>query len=464
MEKLQIITKICSLIVYLLLFILTVILLCLKPFKKEYHKSLINNWETNPIKEIEIVEEDSSETETIDSNGIKDIKNFNGNFFKLTREDTNYLKMSKETNKECGTDSYGNKLYIENNKECPINFIYIGTSPPKVNFDFKKITLKNNKQLYFSNQNTNGKIVINLNVGGILGCGICHSIEDYCDYSIELCKYKDKSSSIIDTILIKDYINDNSLKSSIYDNNYIGLYYQNYISLEKNFQSSKLQNIKDMKNKQFICDIIQLIFIFISGILVLITFKLKDILYNIILGVIHLIIIIPVIILSHLNIQRYNSILDIISYIAHPIKEDFLYKKNWSDVQLTILIISYIYLFISFTSLILFILIKIGKINGSICDYSCLIEKLKIIPGKNENFEGTNFLENIIDELFLSEDLGCLLSGYDYFDNKDIFPEFKKRKKEILSFKCKDSEKKKQKQKFIEMMIKNIQYSLKNIS
>jgi hypothetical protein len=185
---------------------------------------LINNWETNPIKEIEIVEEDSSETETIDSNGIKEIKNFNGNFFKLTREDTNYLKMSKETNKECGTDSYGNKLYIENNKECPINFIYIGTSPPKVNFDFKKITLKNNKQLYFSNQNTNGKIVINLNVGGILGCGICHSIEDYCDYSIELCKYKDKSSSIIDTILIKDYINDNSLKSSIYDNNYIGLY------------------------------------------------------------------------------------------------------------------------------------------------------------------------------------------------------------------------------------------------
>ena len=436
------ITQISLLILYLVLLILTVILLCLKPFKKEYHKSLINNWETNPIKEIEIVEEDSSETETIDSNGIKDIKNFNGNFFKLTREDTNYLKMSKETNKECGTDSYGNKLYIENNKECPINFIYIGTSPPKVNFDFKKITLKNNKQLYFSNQNTNGKIVINLNVGGILGCGICHSIEDYCDYSIELCKYKDKSSSIIDTILIKDYINDNSLKSSIYDNNYIGLYYQNYISLEKNFQSSKLQNIKDMKNKQFICDIIQLIFIFISGILVF-TFKLEDIINrNIVLGIINFITMIPVIIFSHLNIRRYNSILDIISYIAHPIKEDFLYKKNWSDVQLTILIISYIYLFISLTSLILFILIKIKKYDGTFscefCDYYLNCDLDSIIIKKQEK---------IINEFFDFKDLDLIFFGYNDFikittDNSN----------DCTS----NSDKINQQKKFIKLMIKTI--------
>ena len=442
MEKFQIITQISLLILCLVLLILNVVLLCLKPFKKEYHKSLINNWETNPIKEIEIVEEDSSETETIDKNGIKDIKNFNGNFFKLTREDTNYLKMSKETNKECGTDSYGNKLYIENNKECPINFIYIGTSPPKVNFDFKKITLKNNKQLYFSNQNTNGKIVINLNVGGILGCGICHSIEDYCDYSIELCKYKDKSSSIIDTILIKDYINDNSLKSSIYDNNYIGLYYQNYISLEKNFQSSKLQNIKDMKNKQFICDIIQLIFIFISGILVF-TFILEDIINNnIVLGVIYFITMIPVIIFSHLNIRRYNSILDIISYIAHPIKEDFLYKKNWSDVQLTILIISYIYLFISFTSLILFILIKIKKYDGSFsckfCDCYLNCDLDSIIIKKQEK---------IINEFFDFKDLDLIFFGYNDFikittDNSN----------DCTS----NSDKINQQKKFIKLMIKTI--------
>ena len=441
MEKFQIIPKICSLIVYLVLLILTVILLCLKPFKKEYHKSLINNWETNPIKEIEIVEEDSSETETIDSNGIKDIKNFNGNFFKLTREDTNYLKMSKETNKECGTDSYGNKLYIENNKECPINFIYIGTSPPKVNFDFKKITLKNNKQLYFSNQNTNGKIVINLNVGGILGCGICHSIEDYCDYSIELCKYKDKSSSIIDTILIKDYINDNSLKSSIYDNNYIGLYYQNYISLEKNFQSSKLQNIKDMKNKQFIWDIIQLIFIFISGILVFITFILEDIINsNIILGIINFITMIIVIVLSHLNIRRYNSILEIISYIAHPIKEDFLYKKNWSDVQSTILFISYIYLFISLTLLILFILIKIEKIN---CSFSCII---------SEDFKET------IDHFFSSEDIFYMYFDYpDYFSKEDIFPGYTDEINEILSYTCDGiNDERNQQKKFLELMTEHI--------
>ena len=440
------ITQISLLILYLVLLILTVILLCLKPFKKEYHKSLINNWETNPIKEIEIVEEDSSETETIDSNGIKDIKNFNGNFFKLTREDTNYLKMSKETNKECGTDSYGNKLYIENNKECPINFIYIGTSPPKVNFDFKKITLKNNKQLYFSNQNTNGKIVINLNVGGILGCGICHSIEDYCDYSIELCKYKDKSSSIIDTILIKDYINDNSLKSSIYDNNYIGLYYQNYISLEKNFQSSKLQNIKDMKNKQFICDIIQLILIFISGIFVLITFKLEDTLYNIVLGFLNVIIIIPVIILSHLNIQRYNSILDKISYIAHPIKEDFLYKKNWFDVQLTILIISSIYLIISFISLILFILIKIEKINCScsctICDFYPICELNTIIQKQKK----------IIKNFFTFDDLYKI-----FFEYNDIL-EYKINQSKC----CRDNnEKRNEQKKFIKKMIDTIK-ELKN--
>ena len=443
MEKFQIITEISLLILYLVLLILTVVLIFLKPFKKEYHKSLINNWETNPIKEIEIVEEDSSETETIDSNGIKDIKNFNGNFFKLTREDTNYLKMSKETNKECGTDSYGNKLYIENNKECPINFIYIGTSPPKVNFDFKKITLKNNKQLYFSNQNTNGKIVINLNVGGILGCGICHSIEDYCDYSIELCKYKDKSSSIIDTILIKDYINDNSLKSSIYDNNYIGLYYQNYISLEKNFQSSKLQNIKDMKNKQFICDIIQLILILISFILVLITFKLEDIINsNIVLGIINLIIMIIMIVLSHLNIRRYNSILDIISYIAHPIKEDFSYKKNWSDVQSTILLISHIYLFISLTSLILFILIKIKKYDGTFscefCDYYLNCDLDSIIIKKQEK---------IINEFFDFKDLDLIFCGYNDFikittDNSN----------DCTS----NSDKINQQKKFIKLMIKTI--------
>ncbi len=197
-----------------------------------------------------------------------------------------------------------------------------------------------------------------------------------------------------------------------------------------------------MKNKQFICDIIQLIFIFISGILVF-TFILEDIINNnIVLGVIYFITMIPVIIFSHLNIRRYNSILDIISYIAHPIKEDFLYKKNWSDVQLTILIISYIYLFISLTSLILFILIKIKKYDGTFscqfCDYYLNCDLDSIIIKKQEK---------IINEFFDFKDLDLIFFGYNDFikittDNSN----------DCTS----NSDKINQQKKFIKLMIKTI--------
>ena len=212
--------------------------------------------------------------------------------------------------------------------------------------------------------------------------------------------------------------------------------------MEKNFQSSKLQNIKDMKNKQFICDIIQLILIFISGIFVLITFKLEDTLYNIVLGFLNVIIIIPVIILSHLNIQRYNSILDIISYIAHPIKEDFLYKKNRSDVQLSILIISYIYLIISLTSLILFILIKIEKIN---CSFSCKICDCYL----NCDLDSIilNKQEKIINNFFDFKDLGMIFFGYNDYLEYTI----------KQSHNCRDNNDKiNQQKKFIKIMIKTI--------
>ena len=104
-------------------------------------------------------------------NPIKSIKlkykgNLNLNFdeyFEIERgNDYDYINTFRiKIGRICGNDNNGNYLIFPQEKDCPINDIFFS------DFDidrpgYKKIKFRNNSYLYYTNQNTEGKILIDL--------------------------------------------------------------------------------------------------------------------------------------------------------------------------------------------------------------------------------------------------------------------------------------------------------------
>ena len=115
-----------------------------------YYDNLMYNWNTNPIKSIEL-----SDTKDYEIGRIKTKKRdypfykWRGKYFKIEKiKNLNYLNIYKNENgKICGKDSYGNDLYFPNDIECPINDIIIDNN--NKNYEgYKEIQLDNCKSLY----------------------------------------------------------------------------------------------------------------------------------------------------------------------------------------------------------------------------------------------------------------------------------------------------------------------------
>ena len=109
------------------------------------------------------------------------------NFILNRTKNYQYKKLfinKKNVTKICGTDNNGNNLYFPINENCPINFIEItNEKKPSLNFSYyETIYLNNNKYLHYSNQNIEGKIVVQLRVGGNIK-----------NYKNNLCLEKDSS-------------------------------------------------------------------------------------------------------------------------------------------------------------------------------------------------------------------------------------------------------------------------------
>ena len=405
--------RIVAMLLLIVLLIASITLLILNPYSEEYYKELINErWGIHPISKIEIIDKNNSlinDLESIDYNGKKEIKYWNGKGFKITKNiNLDYIKLSKKNSKKCGIDNFANELYVNENEDCPINYLYISTSQPNILFNYESISLGNGKTLYYSNQNINGRILVNINVGGIYGCGICYYLDDYCENKVnfDLCKYKDNSSLIIDSLTINDYVKDNDLDSTQYGDKEIYLYAESYSALKNSFTYSNLNGLKKIKFQQKIYTIFNIIVLIIS--FIFITLLMYNETHNrnrycsIILNIINLfLLIIDILILikSFLKYNKFGS--NIIPYISHPLREDYLTRKKWIEFDLAILIFLIIYLILN--------LILTKEVNGCnfvLFDYSRLLSCLQIFFSPTTNkfnilYCGYNInIDNLYDELF----------------------------------------------------------------
>ncbi len=346
-EKPVIIPGVISIIVLIILLFLNVSILSIKRFKGKMLNNLKENWEKNPITEIEIIDGTiTSDAETIDKYNGKEIKIWEGKSFKIKRNlNLNYYKMfkKKENSKKCGVDSNNNELYVDKNDECPINEISI---IDKEDCD-EKNKLNNGKCLYYSNKNINGNVLININVGKNEGCGICYYINDYCkDFDLSLCKYR--NSNLIDSLFISEYIKDNNLPQTN-KNDKIKLYSESYIYFD--YSNERLGKILILgKNLSF--ELTTFFFFIFSGICILVILSIDNKKITIVLSIFSVIFsLINLILLIIIN-QDYNKIsTKIIPEISHPIKEKFVYHTSYK-IDYTIIIFTLIYLILNVINLL----------------------------------------------------------------------------------------------------------------
>ena len=141
---------------------------------KENYNYLTSNWETNPIKSINLSYNEENEYENYSmlynysntSNEIKYETFWKKYFIKFKRMDSyNYFESFKNNknyyNKKCGKDSYGNDLYFPGEVDCPINEIFFSNFDEDLE-DYTKIKLNDTYYLYYTNKSIEGKIIIDL--------------------------------------------------------------------------------------------------------------------------------------------------------------------------------------------------------------------------------------------------------------------------------------------------------------
>lgn len=141
---------------------------------KKIYKYIMANWEASPIFSIEISTEKEYELGHIYSKE-KEFKfySWKNKYFKINkRSGYNYL-YSLEPRKSgytgeikiCGKDSWGNSLFFT---DCPISDIFIGNNEninePRYNH-YKKLNLGNNNYLFYTNEETNKNILVDIKVG-----------------------------------------------------------------------------------------------------------------------------------------------------------------------------------------------------------------------------------------------------------------------------------------------------------
>ena len=335
------------LIIYIILFILE--LINDSKIKKIYN-NMIYNWNSNPIKSIELIED---KNEYYELAKIKTNKN-NYSFYswknkyfrveKLTDYDYNNIYIN-EKGKLCGKDSNGNNLYFPENINCPINEIYFSISDLNDPY-LKQLKIDDNYYLYFTNTNIEGKILVDIRAGSSKGLQLnLEKDNDICESFLSLNKNifknnKEKCSSFtnftkdislshykkIDTWQYKDFINKNELEG----NDDIVLYSINYLGINSTL-IDKRESLKDYKknmeiyNKLFIYKCIMysisILFFIIPKFYIYHIFEL----YYLIIPLIIIIIIIIHFIILNINFQIHKKyIQNILSKINEDAKDNIV--------------------------------------------------------------------------------------------------------------------------------------------
>jgi hypothetical protein len=339
---------------------------------KKIYDNMIYNWNSNPIKSIELIEENNNEKYELAK--IKTNKNkysfysWRNKYFKvekLTDYDYNNLYI-KENGKLCGMDSNGNDLYFPRNIDCPINFIKFDTHNYS-NPNFIKLQLDDDYYLYYTNINFRGKILVDIKAGSSKGLQLnLEKDNDLCESFSSLYKdifeiKKEKCSSFtnftknvslshyrkIDTWEYTNFIHKIGLKG----NDEAILYAIYYLGINSTILKDKRENLKNYKKYMEIYKklyIFKFIMYFISLLcsffLVYIFFAKKNIeLYHLIISPI---IIITIII--HFIILILNFIINkkYIQNILFKINKDFEFYQIKNTFNLFNLIFTILILFL----------------------------------------------------------------------------------------------------------------------
>ena len=183
---------------------------------------------------------------TIEPKKINNIHIWDGNEFCIKTNNKSYIELLNHTvnkNEECKRgfkncgfiDTLNHKFCINEKKNCPINNIEISKSnvPPNDGFKYKTIPLKNNKYLYFTNENINNNIISSLTFSKEK-YGLNHTFDK-------------KTYNLIDNELKKNLLEDNILyvNEKNFTNHNISLFSGTYYGFN-------LQYIKNGHNFKYI--------------------------------------------------------------------------------------------------------------------------------------------------------------------------------------------------------------------
>ena len=323
---------------------------------KKIYNNMIYNWETYPIKSISLSAKESYSFGKIRTK--KAIRytfyNWKDNYFKVERlNHYNYLNIyNNENGKICGKDSYGNNLFFPESIECPINDIFFS----KYNMDltnYTKLNLAYNEFLYYTNNKTDGEILIDIKASSLKGLQLnLDKTNEICEYSIneqstlfgenEGCSKFYKFSTIpfykkIDRWIFSSFINSEYNKN--YD--YIYLYSIHYLGIDSDLNDKK-NNIQNFKKNM---DIYIIFAFFKLSCFILITifylFAICIIFNQFEPWAISIIIIFFVILIYYLIISAISLFINInfIQKMMNKINKDFQRKKT--DIFWNIIIIIY---------------------------------------------------------------------------------------------------------------------------
>ena len=180
--------------------------------------NILYNWNFSPIKEINTI--------NVNVDRESDFK-WKYNYFKTEKLKLKYSDIYSNTKgKICGKDNLGNNLLFDYNQECPINRIFISDLDEDLP-DYKKIKLRNNNYLYYTNKYIRGKIIIDFKITSDLNINIS----------------PDNAKDLWISSPFTEEIDSNT----IYGNSY--LLAINYIGIDENSisrkDSDKINNLKD---------------------------------------------------------------------------------------------------------------------------------------------------------------------------------------------------------------------------
>ena len=203
-----------EIVFFLVTFFLTIFLYRSNQFKDGILGDLSHNWKLSPIKKISRgSSEDNNENKNLGfyKKEKKPINKWRNTELKIETMDSKYTYYNVYSEREntnnkklCGTDNEGNDLYFPLDVDCPLNYLEI--KDENESFYCKNpIKLTNNKYLHYSNQYTEGKIIVELQISQHYPCPNNDYDNNFCPV-LEFCDKKIKKGCNIANYLKDKYI------------------------------------------------------------------------------------------------------------------------------------------------------------------------------------------------------------------------------------------------------------------